>query len=809
MSVEVEKRLAQLTLAEKISLVSGADMWRTTPVDRLGVPALKMSDGPVGVRGDSTTTAACFPAAVSLAAAFDPELAAEVGRALDAELETKDAQLLLAPTVNIARHPLGGRNFECYGEDPVLTAEVGAAFIAGVQHAGRGACVKHYVVNDTEYRRLTVSVEVDERTLREVYLPPFQAAVDAGVWAVMAAYPRIGGVYATEHQRLLTTVLRGELGFEGVVISDWGATHHPAAVTAGLDLEMPGPARGYGARLAEAVADGTVDEADLEARVRAVLGLVARAGRFDGPPPGTERAVDRPEHRDLIRRAGAAGTVLVRNDGILPLDGATLRRVAVVGPNAHPGRIQGGGSAQVTAHRTVSPVEGLRDRLGSDVTVDWAPGCLTFKFVPEVPAGSWVGGGDEARPVQVETFASADLTGDPVQRRTSSRVGGIEFGPQTDLPSPLSWSRRWRARYRVEHSGPHLVGVSAVGPARVLVDGIEVVDNWSDPRPGESFFAKGSAEVRATVDLEAGQEAEVVVEWSRAPDPDLAGLRLGILPPIDEVAMMADAERLAAEADVVVAVVGLDPEWETEGVDRPGWDLPGRQAELVDRVLAANPRTVVVLNAGGVVDLGWLDRAPATLITWYPGQEFGESLADVVLGHLDPGGRMPVTFPARLEDAPTFLDVPGDGEHLHYREGLFVGYRWYDARHIEPRVPFGHGLSYAELALGDPVIVSDDDATVRVQVPVLNGGERAGRAVVQLYLEPPPGPLRRPVRHLVAFAACDVAGGSRADVELVVPRRRLEVWDPAAEMWVLPAGRYALRVGSSSRDLGGAVAVER
>jgi beta-glucosidase len=809
MRPELERSLADLTLEEKVRLLSGADTWRTTAIERLAIGALKTSDGPVGVRGDATVSAACFPAPIAVAATFDTGLAHEIGRAIDDELVSKGAQLLLAPTVNIARHPLGGRNFESFGEDPVLTSAMGVAVIAGVQHTGRrGACVKHFAANDVEYRRLTVSVEVDERSLREVYLAPFEAAVRAGVWAVMAAYPKVGGVHATEHAHLLQTILRDEWGFDGVVLSDWGATHGPEAVVAGLDLEMPGPPLGFGPRLLEAVRHGRIDEALVDRRVRALLGLLERAGRLEGSELPVEEAIDRPEHRALIRRVGAAGTVLVRNDGILPLVAARLTRVAVIGPNAHPGRIQGGGSAQVPAHRTVSPLDGLRDRLG-DVEVTWSPGCLTHRYLPFVPQERWVGPDGVDRPVLAETFASADLSGVPVVRRTTTGIGAFHHGPQTDLPDPLSWSRRWTARYQADRSGPHEFGVTAVGPARVIVDGVLVVDNWTAPERGESFFAKGSVERSGVVDLEAGQIAEVVVEWSRAPDPDLAGLRFGMLAPVDEERLLADARDAAAAADVAVVVVGLDAEWETEGVDRASWDLPGRQAELVARVLEANPRTVVVVNAGGVVDLPWLDQAPATLIVWYPGQEFGHSLAEVLLGDRDPGGRLPVTFPTRLQDSPTWLDVPGDGDHLHYREGVFVGYRWYDARELEPRVPFGHGLSYADLRLGPPSLVEDDGDRVVVQVPVHNHADRSGRAVVQVYLEPPPGPWARPRRLLAAFAALDVGPRDEAVAEVVVPRRRFEVWDPTGGVWVLPGGTYRLRVGASSRDLGEAVAVVR
>lgn len=825
-SVEARRLVAQLSLEEKVGLLSGSDVWRTMPIERLGVPPIKVSDGPNGVRGDSTTgaRAVCIPASIALGASFDVALVTELGRLLGRETRRKGAQVLLAPTINMARHPLGGRNFESFGEDPVLTAAMAVAYIGGVQDQGVGACAKHLVANDIEEARLTVSSELDMGTLREIYLAPFEASVDAGVWSIMAAYPKLNGEHCTENHWLLTTLLRREWGFDGLVMSDWGATHHPTrSVAAGLDLEMPGPARALGPKLLAAMERGDLPMEVLDERAAMVVDLTLRADRL-GKEEEPEQSVDLPEERELVRRAAADAMVLLVNrqdadDGrpVLPLDPA-VGSLAVVGPNAAPGVIQGGGSAQLIPHHTISPLQGLTEVL-PNASVTFHPGCTADRYAPAVPVDSWVavdsetplaagtgadGGGasdggasEGGRPLKLDIFDNGELKGEPVVRRRAGSIFAFYQGGNGTVPGRQEWSQRWTGTLRIERGGTHRFGVLAIGRSRVLVNGELVADNWTDPQPGQAFFERGSAEVVGAVDLSPGAEAEVVVEWSNGDDPELSGLRFGHHPPIDEDVMLEEAVAAAAAADAAVVVVGLTAEWETESHDRVMFGLPGRQDELVRRVVAANPRTVVVINAGGPVDLPWLDDVPATIMAWYPGQEFGAALADVLLGHTDPGGRLPVTFPRRLADAPTASSVPGDGHHLKYDEGLLIGHRWYREHGIEPRIPFGHGLSYTGFELQESTVSSRGDARI-VTVPVRNVGSRRGKCVIQVYLSPAtPG---RP-RVLAGFAAVTLDPGEAESVAVAIHPHALRAWDTGADGWVRLQGAHRLEVGFSSADI--------
>ena len=803
--------LRQLTTEEKVFLLSGGDVWRTLAVGRVGLPAIKVTDGPNGARGDSTTgaRAVCLPASICLGASFDTDLVNEAGHLLGLEASRKGAHLLLAPTINIARHPLGGRNFESFGEDPLLTTAMAVAYVEGVQGVdGVGACAKHFVANDVEYARLTVSSEIDERTLREVYLAPFEAVVEAGVWSLMASYPKLNGVHCTEHQWLLTDLLRDEWGFDGLVMSDWGATHHHSRpVLAGQDLEMPGPPVALGAPLLAAVESGEVPMDVLDARAKRVIDLAFRSGRIGVLDEQPEQSIDTPEDRALARRVATSGMVLLKNDvvgerPILPLDPKSTASVAVIGPNAASGVIQGGGSAQLSPHHLVSPVDGLSAAYRKVVT---APGSRRARYLPLVPQDAWVS--DLDRPIALEIFAGTDFDTAPAMTRNTSGIGTMIQGGVDGLPDRKSFSNRWSGTLRIEQAGTHQFSVFACGPSRVLINGDLVVDNWTNPTPGDGFFQMASAEVVGSIDLQPGT-IDVVVEWTSDPDQMLAGLRFGWLAPVDDDELMSDAIAAAGQADAAVVVVGLDADWETESHDRPIFGLPGRQDELVRKVLAVNPNTVVVLNAGGPVDLPWFDEVPAVMTAWYPGQEFGGALADVISGATDPGGRLPVTFPKRLADAPTALDVPGDGAKLYYREGSFVGHRWYDARDIEPLVPFGHGTSYTTFDFSDPQIVGDHDGTVEVALEVTNTGDRTGTAVPQLYLEPPAGAYRRPLRSLCGFASVSLDPGTTTLVTISVPKRAFEIWADEAG-WHTPAGTYVIHAATSSRDLDGSVNVGR
>lgn len=802
MPIDPDAVLATLTLEQKVSLLSGADHWHTVALP--GVPVLRCSDGPAGVRGTSWAgpSSASFPCGTALGASFDPALVEEVGAALGREARSKGAHVLLAPTVNLHRTPIGGRNFECMSEDPELTAQIAVGYVRGLQEERVAACIKHFVANDTEFERMTISSDVDERTLRELYLVPFERAVrpvaegGADVRSLMSSYNRINGTYACDHVELLRGVLRDEWGFDGVVFSDWFGTHSAAAsLEAGLDLEMPGPPRERGAALVAAVRAGDVTEARVDEAVRRLLALFDWAGV--GESPDDETTDDSPETRDVIRRAAIAGTVLLKNTdpagpgGLLPLGGTGT--IALVGPNAERGHIQGGGSARVRAHRPVAILHALRGR-GLDVV--HAPGCSIAKRLPALRGDVHV------------LFLDAD--GAAVASERSDRFAFL----WQDAPAPGVDPERFGARITAElvpdHTGDWELGLAAVGPAVLRVDG-EVVIDLSVPQTGGTYFGQGSPELRALVPLEAGQRATVEVELGLTDRAMLRGLSVGVRAPEAEDPMEV-AVRAAAAADTAVVVVGTNDDWETEGEDRTTIALPGRQDELVRRVAAVNPRTVVVVNAGSPVSMPWLDDVAAVLQVWFPGSEVGNVLADVLLGTAEPGGRLPVTFPRRLEDTPAFLAHPGEDGHARYAEGLFIGYRWYDARQIEPLFPFGHGLGYTTWSLGDLRVEHAGDGGLRVHATATNTGDRPGSTVVQVYGGPSAegrtGGPRRPLRTLVGFAKVVARPGEAVTVTIDVPRRAFAVWSPGAHAWVLPDDVVGLAAGWSSRDLPLRVEVE-
>ncbi|GAC1589094.1 MAG: glycoside hydrolase family 3 C-terminal domain-containing protein [Acidimicrobiales bacterium] len=788
---DVEVLVAELSLSEKISLVSGGDLWHTVAIERLGIPALRVSDGPAGVRGTTFTghTSASFPCPTALGATFDTALVEEMARALGEEAVSKGASMLLAPTVNLHRTPIGGRNFECFSEDPVLTAAMAVAYIRGVQSQGVAACIKHFAANDTETERMTVSSEVTEQVLREVYLLPFESAIhEADVRAVMSAYNRVNGTYCAEHRWLLTDVLKGQWGFDGVVVSDWWGTKSTVASAAGgLDLEMPGPPRYFGEALAGAIDRGELDATVVDDKVRRLLRWAEWAGRLGADGPLPERSVDVPSHREVIRRVAAAGTVLLRNEGgVLPLEADALRSVALVGPAAVDVSIQGGGSAQVNPHHLVTPLDALQRALpGVDVVHE--PGCSIHRGVPPVRGDFELsysdGDGPEAPVVGTATVGHLRLTW----------LGSPGHGVVGD-----GWSMRACGRITVDVAGLHRFTLTSAGRARVRVDGELLLDNWDGWTRGSSYFGAGSSEIGADITLVPGDHT-VEVDFHPFPAAAVSGVTVGHqAPQVDDLFERAVAAAAAAEVCVVVA--GTNAEWESEGSDRQTLSLPGRQDELIEAVARVNPRTVVVLNAGSPVSMPWAENVAAICQTWFPGQEAGDALADVLVGRSDPGGRLPVTIPFALRDSPAYLAHPPlDGRAL-YGEGLFVGHRWYDARDIEPRYPFGFGLSYTSFAWGEPRVVRRGPA-VDVIVPITNTGSRAGREVVQVYVSVPEPERRRPERVLAGFAAAEVEAGRSVEVSVPLDPRSWSHWGAESGEWEPEVGVIVAVVARSSRDV--------
>ena len=806
---DIEGLVDRLTLAEQVALLAGADFWMTIPIPRLGVPALKVTDGPAGARGGGPLIGgkrtAAFPVGIALGATWDVDLLREVGRHLAREARDKGAGVLLGPTVNLFRGSLNGRNFEGFAEDPLLAGRLAAAYIRGLQERGVAATVKHFAGNESEYQRGTISSDIPERALRELYLRPFEIAVrEGGAWAVMSAYNRLDSTYCSEHPRLLTTILRQEWGFDGLVMSDWGGTHSAgASVRAGLDLEMPGPARARAGLLAEAETDEAT-RASVRAAARNVLRLLARTGTLAEPcdtGEAAERDEEYPDTRALIRRAGAAGTVLLKNDrGLLPLPACP--RVAVVGPNAAVAQVMGGGSAQMNAHRRVSPLEGLQEALGAD-RVSYAPGCDNDRFLPVATV-----------PLAIEYRAAP---GEAVLAREARPNGEVMwFRPPAGVPA--GFHARLRATIRVAEAGEYDLSLISTGPSRLALDGETVIDTWTDFRPGDTYFGYGSDERRVGRFLDAGEHTAAVEFTPRATEVGIASLsavRLGFRRPLPETSV-ADAARVAAAAEYALVCVGTNGDWETEGVDRPGLALPGRQDELVRAVARANPNTVVLLQTGGPVLLPWLGEVGAVLQAWFPGQEAGHAIADVLLGRADPGGRLPQTFPARLEDDPVHPErpdrqYPGENGHVEYREGLFIGYRHADAAGLTPLFPFGFGRSYttfaySDLRLGRSAIGPDE--TLAVTIDVTNTGARTGQEVVQLYLRDHAASLPRPEQELRAFAKVTLAPDERTTVTLPLGRAAFAYFDDRTSEWIAEAGAFEVLVGASSRDIRARVSVE-
>jgi beta-glucosidase len=804
----IEEILGSLTLEEKVSLCAGSGPWHTTAIPRLGLPALKVSDGPNGVRGDgvSGASAACFPVGSALAATWNEALATAVGKALAEEAHSKGAGIVLGPTVNLHRHPLAGRNFECYSEDPHLTARIAVAFIQGVQSRGVGACIKHFVCNDSEFERHSISSEVSERALRELYLVPFEAAVrEADVRAVMSAYNRVNGIYASSHGPLLRGVLKQEWGFRGLVISDWGAaTETVANANGGLDLEMPGPPRAMGAALLAAVRNGQVEESVVEDKARRMLATLAACGRLEDAAAETEeRSENRPEHRALARRVAAESIVLVRNEGVLPLEPTRIKRLAVIGPNAERAQIQGGGSSIVRAHYEIHPLAALAERLGAGVDILHEPGCRIDKYLPPLDPASLRPAGGEDRPGLLLEYWNGEVgIGPAVDTRIVRRSRAFwmaEFSPQVDT---LNFGARYSGTFTPQASGHYTFGLQSAGSSCLYLDEQLLIDNTREQEPGDGFFGHGSSERRAQIALERGEAYTFRVDFQRDPDLPHGGIQFGALPPQPEDGIERAVE-VARDADAVLVIVGTNGEWETEGNDRRDLALPGRQDELVHRVLQARPDAVVALNVGSPVTLDWLEDCRALLQLSFGGQEFGHALSDVLFGDTNPSGRLPTTWPVRLEDTPAFHHYPGTDGRVEYREDLMMGYRAYDTRGIEPLIPFGHGLSYTAFDYSDWVVptTARPSESIAVSIRITNTGSRSGQEVVQIYVRSLSSPFERPDKELRAFAKVELEVGEEKVLRFDLPPRAFAVWDGEDRGWRLDPGEREIVVGASSRDI--------
>lgn len=812
--------LGALSLDQKIALLTGADNFTLPGEPAIGLRGLVMSDGPAGVRGaflDPADRSSSLPAPIALAATWNPALVEAVAGQLGAEARAKGVDVVLGPTVNIVRSPYGGRGFECFGEDPVLAGQTAAAYVRGLQSAGVAATAKHYVGNDFETERWTVDVRVDEATLRELYLVPFESCVtEADCALVMAGYNTVNGTSMTEHGDLLRRVLKDEWGFAGAVVSDWFAARSTEGTAlAGLDLVMPGPQGPWGEALARAVAGGGVSQEQVDEKVLRLL----RVARLVGALGGERREALRGPHADraVLRQAAAGSFVLLRNAGeVLPLEPAAS--VALLGPNVFAPQYQGLGSAQVGPAVTVAPAEGLRAALGDRVGLEVHEGCRTWSSTP-VPDPGLLTAPDGAGPgARLEIFGAHGETRYADVRGVPEVTWWDPLPPEVTEPGLRALTLR--TAFRAGTDGPHRFAVAGLGVLRLelsgdAIGGGAVTLGASAPQTTDPVEALSRPfEIGTELNLKAGDRIEIFAHCDpREYETGFTRFKVGVAAVPDPDALFERAVAAAAGCEVAVVVVGTAEGLESEGYDRDTLALPGRQDELIAAVSAVNPRTVVVVNSGMPVLMPWADQVAGILQVWFPGQEFGHALADVLLGRAEPGGRLPVTLPRSEAACPIGPVRPVDGT-LEYAEGLLIGYRGYDRAGTQPLFPFGHGLGYTTWSyegLDVPVGPVRAGADVEVTVAVRNTGRRAGREAVQVYLSGPhdgpvpdasSGDAARPVRVLAGFTTAEAAPGELSHVRLRLPARAFARWAGGSDgQWEYPHGRYTLQVGRSSRDL--------
>ncbi|WP_229085512.1 glycoside hydrolase family 3 protein [Curtobacterium sp. GD1] len=804
----IEALVGQLTTDEKVQLLTGRDFWTTWPIEKIGLRRILMSDGPSGVRGevwDERDPSLNLPSATALSASWDRAIAKRYGAAAAVEARRKGVDVVLGPTINLHRSPLGGRHFEAFSEDPVLTGDLAASYVEGVQENGVAATPKHYIANDYETDRFTASTEVSDRALRELYLLAFEKAVtEAHAWAIMSSYNSINGVTASENE-LLETPLNSEWGFDGIVVSDWTGVRSVDSAKASQDVAMPGPNQWWSeGPLLAAVQSGDVPIEAIDRKVRRILTLAARVGALEGFEPVAAQPVHVEDGVAFVREAEAEGTVLVRNTGVLPLDAPAVSRIAVIGHNADQARTQGGGSATVVPSQVVSPLDGIRSAFPG-ATVDYAIGAVVQEGIAEFPLSTIT------NPGTGEPGARVAFVRDGTELYVEDRRATALFWFGGDAPTREADRLDITTTYTAPSTGTVRIGIGAAGRSRMWIDGELVLDEdvpFEGDQLGAAFLNPPARSV--PVSVTAGQDLAIRIEYDVIQDETLGGVlayQFGTEPSDEDPSVLIDAAVAAARgADVAVVVVGTNSKVESEGYDRSSLALPGHQDDLVRAVAAANPNTVVVVNAGSPVEMPWRNDVAAVLLTWFGGQEYGNALADVLTGAREPGGRLPTTWPVAMADVPVLDVTPVDGK-VSYDEGVHIGYRAWLRAGTEPAYPFGHGLGYTTWTIDGVTAtptVREGDAVI-VTATVANTGDRAGKHVVQVYASRESSAVDRPVRWLVGFAPVRLDAGESTEVSIEVPARAFAHWDGA---WAHESGTFTLHVGASVSDESGTVTIQ-
>ncbi|ORY56324.1 glycosyl hydrolase family 3 N terminal domain-containing protein [Pseudomassariella vexata] len=810
-NINVEETLKKLSMAEKVDLLAGIDFWHTKALPQHGIPSLRLSDGPNGVRGTkffNGIKAACFPCGTALGATFNVELLEEAGKKMGEEAKVKGAHVILGPTINMQRSPLGGRGFESLGEDPILAGLGAAAIVRGIQSTGVQATIKHFVCNDHEHKRNAVQAMITERALREIYALPFQLTVrDANPGSFMTGYNGVNGTYCSENKELLEKILRGEWGWDGMVMSDWfGVYSTTEAALAGLDLEMPGPTRFRGDQLKFNVSTDKVRTHILDQRVKAMLEFIKKcsaSGVKDNAPEGT---ADTPETAELLRRIGNEGIVLMKNEkNVLPLK--KDRKTVVIGPNAKIATYHGGGSASLAAYYAVTPFTGISNKLS--IAPKYTIGQYSHKLLPLLGYTSKSAKGNQGMTMKVYTDGP-----DVSDRKVVDELELLKTEMLlVDYTNPKLKSNLWYATFEgslvAEEDCTYEFGLVVSGTANLYVNDELVVDNTEKQTLGDAFFGSATIEEKGYYKMEKGKTYNFKVNFGSAPTSKLSGntvlqsggaLRIGGCKVIDPKAEIAHAAELAKSADQVIICAGLNADWETEGNDRANMDLPPGMDDLISAVAKANPNTAIVLQSGTPVAMPWINDVNALIHAWYGGNETGNTIADVLFGDANPSGKLPLSFPVRVQDNPAFLNYRTEGGRVIYGEDIYIGYRYYEFAEREVLFPFGHGLSYTTFAFSD-LSVTAKEGKLTVSLTVKNTGGVKGSEVAQVYVQPKQkAKVNRPVKEMKGFAKVELAPGESKTVKVEMETKyAANYWDEERNQWCVEDGEYEVIVSDSSK----------
>ncbi|KAH7464128.1 putative beta-glucosidase I [Fusarium oxysporum f. sp. matthiolae] len=828
--INVDEVLKLLTLSEKVDLLAGIDFWHTKALPKYGVPSLRMSDGPNGVRGTKSfngVPAACFPCGTALGATFNQALLEEAGKTMGAEAIAKSAHVILGPTINMQRSPLGGRGFESIGEDPFLAGIGAAALVRGIQSTGVQAAIKHFLCNDQEDKRMGVQSIITERALREIYALPFQLVVrDARPGAFMTAYNGINGTMCSENLKYIDGMLRKEWGWDGLVMSDWYGTYSTTpAVVAGLDLEMPGPPRFRGEALKFNASTNKPFIHVINARAREVLKLVKKCAPLKLEENGPEREANTPETAALLRKIGTESIVLLKNDGnVLPFK--KEKTTLVIGPNAKVATYHGGGSAALPAYYATTPFDGISEKLGAPPT--YTVGAYTHRFLPLLGAQCTAPNGQPGvRWTVYNKPRRAAVRGDPVDELYVIKTEMHLFDYSNPKVRDVWWADM-EGSFVSEEDCTYEVGCVVCGSAKIFVNDELIVDNATKQVAGESFFNATTREERGRVAMKKGETYRFLVEFGSAPTFTLKGdafvpghgsLRVGGCKVIDDDDEIAKSAALARRHDQVIVCAGLNSDWETEGADRASMKLPGALDRLIATVAIANPNTAVVMQTGTPEEMPWLGATRAVVQAWYGGNEAGNAIADVLFGDANPSGKLSLSFPCRLQDVPSFLNYRTEAGRTLYGEDIYVGYRYYEFADRDVNFSFGHGLSYTTFSFSDLSVTivpssssSPLERKITATLKITNTGPVAGAEVAQMYISPrQPAKVNRPIKELRGFAKVDLAPAQTKTVVIEeLEKYAAAYWDEERDQWCVEAGEYEVIVGNTSAvGADGACVVQR